>query len=90
MLTARRLTAPVLLTLTVALAYLATAGPAAAQHLPPDVGGTAPPPPVSDSGAPLWTYVVVAVAAALLTLVLAWAVTRLRQAHAGAASPSAA
>ena len=58
----------------------------ASQAPPADGGGyVAQAPPtvvVTHNGSPVWTYLVVAVAAAVLTLALAWAVTRFRHAHA--------
>jgi hypothetical protein len=96
MLTARRLTAPALLTVTLALAYLATATAASAMPAPPPDGGYVGQPPlppttvVTHTGSPMWTYVVVALAAAVLTLALAWLVARLRHARAGAVSTQAA
>jgi hypothetical protein len=95
MLTARRLTAPALLALSLVLAYLAGSAAAGARPAPPADGGyvgpTLPSPPtvvVTHTGSPVWTYVVVALAAAVLTLALAWAVTRFRhpQAHAATAA----
>jgi len=92
MLTTRRLTAPALLTLTLALAYLATAATASARQAPPADGGyvgqptTHPTTVVTHTGSPMWTYLVVALAAAVLTLALAWTVTRLRHAHPVSAS----
>jgi hypothetical protein len=93
--TARRLTAPALVILTLALAYLATATTAGARPAPPaDGGGYVPPPTppviVNHTGSAVWTYLVVALAAAVLTLALAWMVERLRHAHSHAAHASAA
>jgi hypothetical protein len=98
MLTARRLSTPALLALTLALTYLATATTAGAMPPPPPDDGTyANPGPsqpvttvVNHIGSPVWTYLVVALAAAVLTLALAWTVSRMRHAHAHAASASAA
>jgi hypothetical protein len=95
MLTARRLTAPALLTLTLTLAYLATATKAGAMPAPPpeSYSNQSPPPVttvVNHTGSPVWTYVVVALAAAVLTLAIAWTIARLRHSHTGAAHPSAA
>jgi hypothetical protein len=92
--TARRLTAPALVAVCLALAYCATATTAGAMPAPPPDGGyVGPTPPpasvvVNHTGSPVWTYVVVALAAAILTLALAWTVTQLRRAH--AVHPSAA
>jgi hypothetical protein len=93
--TARRLTAPALLILTAALAYLATAAEAGAMPAPPpeSYSNQSPPPVttvVNHTGSPVWTYVVVAIAAAVLTLALAWTIARLRHSHVRTASPSAA
>jgi hypothetical protein len=101
MLTARRLTAPALLVLTLALTYLATAATAGAMPAPPPDGGGlygehggpgAPPVTtvVNHTGSPVWTYVVVAVVAAVLTLALAWTLARLRHAHTTTTADAAA
>jgi hypothetical protein len=99
MLSTRRLTAPALLMLTLALASLAnlaTASSASAMPKPPPDDATyanqAPGPAttvVNHTGSPVWTYVVVGLAAALLALTLAWVATWVRNAHHGSASPSA-
>jgi hypothetical protein len=95
MLTARRLTAPALLTFIFALACLAIATNAGAMPAPPpETYANQSPPPVTPvvnhTGSPVWTYIVVALAAAVLTLALAWTITRLRHSHTGAAPASAA
>ena len=95
MLTARRLTAYALLTLTLTLAFLVTAIKAGAMPAPPpETYSNQSPPPVTTvvnhSGAPMWTYGVVALAAAVLTLALTWTVARLRHSRIGAAPASAA
>lgn len=97
MLTARRLSALAVLSLSLALAcstYLAAANTAAAMPTPPPDEATyanqSPPPVttvVNHSGSPVWTYVVVAVAAVVLTLATIWAVSRLRHGH-GASAPA--
>jgi hypothetical protein len=61
---------------------------------PPEPYSNQSPPPVTTvvnhTGSPVWTYVVVALAAAVLALAVAWTVARLRQTHAGTAPASAA
>jgi hypothetical protein len=99
MLTARRLTSPAVLTLSLALAYstyLAAATTAAAMPTPPPDEATyanqSPPAVttvVNHTGSPVWTYVVVALAAAVLTLATTWAVSRLLHPRAHTASASA-
>jgi ABC-type branched-subunit amino acid transport system permease subunit len=81
----RRLTATVLTSLTLALTYLVPATTAHAMPAPADGGGgyvdQTPPPTttvVTHPGSPLWTYAVVALAAAVLTLAVAWLVSRRR------------
>jgi hypothetical protein len=88
MFTARRLTTTALLALTLALTYLAfLATTAGAMPTPPPLEDTplpSPPPAttvVNHTGSPVWTYLVVALGAAVLTLALAWAVTRFRHTH---------
>ena len=82
----RRVTATALTTVTVALAYLtylATASAAGAMPKPPPETYANQPtlPPVtttvvSHPGSPVWTYVVVALAAAVLTLTVIWMIAR--------------
>lgn len=92
--TARRHSTTALLAPTLGLTYLATAATAGAMPPPPLLPDTPnpnqSPPPVTTvithTGSPVWTYLVVALAAAALSLAAAWAVTRFRDAHAGAAS----
>lgn len=99
MLAARRLTAPAVLPFSLALAYsayLAAATSAAAMPTPPPEEATyanqSPPAVttvVNHTGSPVWTYVVVALAAAVLTLAATWVVTHLLHPHARTASASA-
>jgi hypothetical protein len=90
----RRVTATALTTVTLAVAYLtylATAGSAGAMPKPPPETYVNQPtlPPVttttvvSHPGSPVWTYVVVALAAAALTLAVIWMAAR-RHMHAAA------
>jgi len=52
---------------------------------PSDSYSNQSPPPVTTvvnhTGSPVWTYIVVALAAAVLTLALAWTIARLRHSH---------
>ena len=90
MLTARRLTAPALLTLILAVAYLATATKSGAMPAPPpETYANQSPPPVTTvvnhTGSAMWTYAVVAIVAAVVTLALAWTFARLRHSRIGTA-----
>jgi hypothetical protein len=100
MLTARRLASSALAALVLALAcavYVATATTAGAMPTPPPLedtpnpGLTAPPVTtvVNRTGSAVWTYLVVALAAVVVTLAGAWMVTRLRHAHAHGGSAHA-
>jgi hypothetical protein len=58
--------------------------PPASGGLSGENGGPGAPPVttvVNHTGSAVWTYVVVAIAAAVLTLALAWTLARLRHAH---------
>lgn len=101
MLSGSRITTPAVLTLSLALGYstylaMAAATTAEAMPTPPPEEATyanqSPPAVttvVNHTGSPVWTYVVVALAAAVLTLATTWAVTRLLHPRAHTASVSA-
>lgn len=94
--TTRRLTAPALLLCALLLASIASAAAAVAMPAPePRVGAEYPSQPpaqsatvIMHSGSPLWTYIVVGLAAVLVTLAVAWAVTWTRRTHHREASMS--
>jgi hypothetical protein len=93
----RRLIATALTMISLAIAYLTIAGTAGAMPEPPPERGTvvnqSPPATtttvVNHTGSAIWTYIVVAIATALITLALAWTVAQLRRAHSRAGSAHA-
>ncbi|HEY3089790.1 MAG TPA: hypothetical protein VGJ59_17205 [Jatrophihabitantaceae bacterium] len=99
MVPARWFTASAVVSLSLALAcstYLATATTAGAMPTPqPDDASYANQSPpavttvVNHTGSPVWTYIVVGLAAAVFTLAATWMVTRLRHPRAHTASASA-
>ena len=97
----RRVAVTALTTLVVGLTYLAylATGTAGAMPAPqPETYANQAPPPetvvVSHTSTPVWPYIVAAVVAAALTLVVMWAISRMRHAHtgtgAGAGAPASA
>lgn len=75
----KRLIIPAMLAVTSLIALLASALSAAAMPPPPEpVPVSGPSTVVLHQGTPLWVYVVVALAAAVVTLACVWGVTWLR------------